>query len=83
MLKDVVPMAPRRTLVTGCNGQLGHAVRTLAEERGVAKDFDFCDIDTFDMSDPEAYSGYDLVATTPSSTAAPTPWTGPRPPRAA
>ena len=59
MLKDVVPMAPKRTLVTGCDGQLGHAVRALAEERGVAKDFDFCDIDTFDMSDPEAYSQYD------------------------
>ena len=58
-LKDVVPMAPRRTLVTGCNGQLGRAVRALAEERGVAKDFDFCDIDTFDMSDPDAYSKYD------------------------
>ena len=51
MLRDVVPMAPKRTLVTGCNGQLGRAVRALAEERGVAKDFDFCDIDTFDMSD--------------------------------
>ena len=59
MLADVVPMAPKRTLVTGCNGQLGHAVRRLAEERGVAKDFDFCDIDTFDMSDPDAYSRYD------------------------
>lgn len=59
MLADVVPMPPRRTLVTGCNGQLGHAVRALAGERGVAKDFDFCDIDTFDMSDPEAYSRYD------------------------
>lgn len=59
MLKDVVPMAPKRTLVTGCNGQLGRAVRALAEERGVAKDFDFCDIDTFDMSDPEAYDQYD------------------------
>ena len=59
MLRDVVPMAPRRTLVTGCNGQLGHAVRRLAEERGVAKDFDFCDIDTFDMSDPDAYTQYD------------------------
>ena len=59
MLKDVVPMAPKRTLVTGCNGQLGHAVRALAEERGVAKDFDFCDIDTFDMSDPDAYTQYD------------------------
>ena len=59
MLRDVVPMAPRRTLVTGCNGQLGRAVRALAEERGVAKDFDFCDIDTFDMSDPAAYAQYD------------------------
>lgn len=58
-LKDVVPMAPKRTLVTGCNGQLGRAVRKLAEERGVAKDFDFCDIDTFDMSDPDAYAQYD------------------------
>ena len=59
MLRDVVPMAPKRTLVTGCDGQLGHAVRKLAEERGVSKDFDFCDIDTFDMSDPAAYSKYD------------------------
>ena len=59
MLRDVVPMAPKRALVTGCNGQLGHAVRRLAEERGVAKDFDFCDIDTFDMSDPDAYAQYD------------------------
>ena len=59
MLADVVPMAPKRTLVTGCNGQLGRAVRALAEERGVAKDFDFCDIDTFDMSDPDAYDQYD------------------------
>ena len=59
VLKDVVPMAPRRTLVTGCNGQLGRAVRALAEGRGVAKDFDFCDIDTFDMSDPDAYAQYD------------------------
>ena len=58
-LRDVVPMAPKRTLVTGCNGQLGRAVRKLAEERGVAKGFDFCDIDAFDMSDPAAYSRYD------------------------
>ena len=58
-LEGVVPMPPKRTLVTGCNGQLGHAMRTLAEERGVAKSFDFCDIDTFDMSDPAAYSQFD------------------------
>ena len=59
MLADVVPMAPKRTLVTGCDGQLGRAVRALAEERGVSGTFDFCDIDTFDLSDPDAYSQYD------------------------
>ena len=59
MLKDVVPMEPRRTLVTGCNGQLGRAVRALAEEQGLLDTFDFCDIDTFDFSDPKAYDQYD------------------------
>ena len=59
MLADVVPMAPRRTLVTGCNGQLGRAVRALAEERGISGTFDFCDIDTFDFSDPAQYDAYD------------------------
>ena len=34
-LADALPMAPRRTLVCGCNGQLGRAVRALAEERGL------------------------------------------------
>ena len=58
-LADALPMAPRRTLVTGCNGQLGRAVRALAEERGVVGAFDFCDIDTFDMSDPAAYGELD------------------------
>lgn len=51
-----------RTLVTGCNGQLGRAVRKLAEETGRAEDFDFCDIDTFDMSDPAAYGRYEWSA---------------------
>ena len=59
MLKDALPMAPKRTLVTGCNGQLGRAVRALAEERGLAEWFDYCDIDTFDLSDPVAYQGID------------------------
>jgi dTDP-4-dehydrorhamnose 3,5-epimerase/reductase len=59
MLADVVPMAPKRTLVTGCNGQLGRAVRALAEERGIASTFDFCDIDTFDFSKPGEYGKYD------------------------
>ena len=59
MLKDAIPMAPRRTLVTGANGQLGRAVRELAEERGVTDSFDFGDRDEFDFSDPVDYSKID------------------------
>ena len=59
MLADALPMQPRRTLVTGCNGQLGRAVRALAEERGLAGSFDFCDVDTFDLANPEDYAQYD------------------------
>ena len=59
MLADVVPMRPKRTLVTGASGQLGRAVRALAEERGLGEDFDYCDVDTFDMSDSSAYEAYD------------------------
>ena len=58
-LKDVEPMQPKRTLVTGCNGQLGRAVRKLAEERGIAGTFDFRDIDGFDFSDLDQYSKID------------------------
>ncbi|MBM6776937.1 sugar nucleotide-binding protein [Collinsella tanakaei] len=59
MLADALPMVPRRTLVTGCNGQLGRAVRALVRERGLLGSFDFCDIDTFDMADPGQYGRYD------------------------
>ena len=59
LLANALPMAPRRTLVTGCNGQLGRAVRALAEERGLLDSFDFCDIDEFDFSDPVQYDRYD------------------------
>lgn len=59
MLADVFPMKAPRTLVTGCNGQLGRAVRALAEETGVIGTFDFCDIDTFDLSKAEDYPKYD------------------------
>ena len=58
MLADALPMEPKRTLVTGCNGQLGHAVRKLADERGLPG-FDYCDIDTFDLSNPDDYAKYD------------------------
>ena len=59
MLADVTPMAPRRTLVTGCNGQLGRAVRALAEKSGLSGSFDYCDIDTFDLAKPADYEKYD------------------------
>lgn len=58
MLAEALPMAPRRTLVTGCNGQLGRAVRAAAEARGLPG-FDYCDIDTFDLSNPNDYATYD------------------------
>lgn len=59
MLADAIPMTPRRTLVTGANGQLGSAVKAKAEELGLIDSFDFCDIDTFDMSKPVDYTKYD------------------------
>ena len=59
MLKDALPMAPRRTLVTGCDGQLGCAVRALAEERGLSGWFDFADRGGFDFSDPAEYGKVD------------------------
>jgi dTDP-4-dehydrorhamnose reductase/dTDP-4-dehydrorhamnose 3,5-epimerase len=57
-LRDVVPMAPKRTLITGCNGQLGHALRAYAEEHGV-QNVEYTDRGKFDFSDPDAYLGYD------------------------
>lgn len=58
MLKDAKSMAPRRTMVTGCNGQLGCAVRRYVEEHGL-EGFEFNDIDTFDFSDPAQYGRFD------------------------
>lgn len=59
MLKDAVPMKPKRTLVTGCNGQLGRAVRALAEERGISDSFDYTDLAELDISKLEEYSKFD------------------------
>ena len=58
-LKDVEPMPPRRTLVTGCNGQLGRAVRKLAEERDLSGTFDFACRSDFDIADPDQYARVD------------------------
>ena len=58
MLRDARPMAPRRTMVTGANGQLGRAIRAYVEEHGL-EGFEFNDIDTFDFSDPAQYERFD------------------------
>ena len=58
MLRDAKPMAPRRTMVTGCNGQLGRAIRAYVESHGL-EGFEFNDIDTFDFSDPAQYDQFD------------------------
>ena len=58
LLRDAKPMAPRRTMVTGCNGQLGHAIRDYVESHGL-EGFEFNDIDTFDFSDPAQSDQFD------------------------
>ena len=57
-LKDVTPMEPKRTLVTGANGQLGRALREYVEKHNV-ENVEYCDIDTFDFSNPAEYGKYD------------------------
>lgn len=58
MLKDVQPMAPLRTLVTGSRGQLGQAIQQYVEDHHL-QGFEFTDIDSFDFSDPAAYARFD------------------------
>ncbi len=58
MLRDALPMAPRRTLVIGCDGQLGRAVHALADGLGLPG-FEYTDVDTFDFSDPGQYGKFD------------------------
>jgi dTDP-4-dehydrorhamnose 3,5-epimerase len=58
VLSDAKPMEPKRTLVTGANGQLGRAIRAYAEAHDL-QGFEYHDIDTFDISDPAAYGQFD------------------------
>lgn len=55
-LADVVPLAPRKTLVLGAQGQLGRALTDLLPD-AVA-----WDIDDFDMTSPDAWAGVDWSA---------------------
>lgn len=59
MLAEVVPMMPMRTLVTGCDGQLGKAVKKLADEREISESFDFASRNEFDIAEDEDYSKVD------------------------
>jgi dTDP-4-dehydrorhamnose 3,5-epimerase/reductase len=59
LLADVRPMPPRRTLVTGANGQLGRAVRALAGRWDLTAYFDFANRDAFDISNAAAYAAID------------------------
>ena len=58
MLKDAKPMAPKRTLITGCNGQLGRAIKDYAQKHDL-EGFEYVDLDSFDISNKEDYSRYD------------------------
>lgn len=50
MLQDVTPLAPKKTLIIGANGQLGRALRI------EFPDAECVDRDTFDMSNPAVMS---------------------------
>ncbi len=84
MLKDVVPMAPKRTLVTGCNGQLG--LRCARSPRSAASPRTSTSATSTPSTCPTRTPTRSTTgrSTARSSTAAPTRRsTGRRPPRAA
>jgi dTDP-4-dehydrorhamnose 3,5-epimerase len=51
-LADVEPMQPKRTLITGCRGQLGHALAVLYPDAVQV------DLDELDLTDPEALAAW-------------------------
>jgi dTDP-4-dehydrorhamnose reductase len=55
-LSDVVPMAPKKTLILGANGQVGRAL--VAQLPGAVA----LDRGTFDVTSPDAYDGFDWRA---------------------
>ncbi|WP_407938846.1 SDR family oxidoreductase [Nocardioides sambongensis] len=67
-LEDVEPVRPRRTLITGCRGQLGRALAALWP------DADQVDLDELDLTDPAALAAwpwpeYDLILNAAAYTA--------------
>ncbi|WP_152352312.1 sugar nucleotide-binding protein [Brachybacterium subflavum] len=56
-LADVAPVPPRRTLVVGASGQLGHALAAHWQGRA---DVDLVGRDRLDIADPASVGGFDL-----------------------
>jgi dTDP-4-dehydrorhamnose reductase len=77
-LADVEPMAPRKTLVVGANGQLGRALRA---ELGDDDRFEYAGRADFDVTDPDAatarrWRDYDTIINAGAYTAVDTAETG-------
>ncbi|MDR0946075.1 MAG: bifunctional dTDP-4-dehydrorhamnose 3,5-epimerase family protein/NAD(P)-dependent oxidoreductase, partial [Bifidobacteriaceae bacterium] len=71
-LPDVTPLAPRKTLIVGCNGQLG---RALHAQLGNSPFYEYVDIDTFDIAAPDGleaarhWAGYQAIVNAAAYTA--------------
>lgn len=58
-LKDVIPMAPKRTLVIGGETEVGNALKSIVGCQATANSYVFFDSATFDISDPKTYQSID------------------------
>lgn len=58
-LKDVIPMAPKLTLVIGGETEMGNAIKSIVGCRASVNSYDFFDSATFDISDPKTYQSID------------------------
>ena len=58
-LKDVIPMAPKRTLVIGGETELGNAIKSIVGCQAHVNGYVFIDSATFDFSDPKTYQSID------------------------
>ena len=58
-LKDVIPMAPKLTLVIGGETEMGNAIKSIVGCRAGVNSYDFFDSATFDISDPKTYQSID------------------------
>ncbi|GAA1723258.1 bifunctional dTDP-4-dehydrorhamnose 3,5-epimerase family protein/NAD(P)-dependent oxidoreductase [Aeromicrobium alkaliterrae] len=69
-LADVVPFGPRKTLVTGADGQLGQALRRAFEGQDHVEFTDVAELDlTADLSTARAWKRYDTIINAAAYTA--------------